>query len=1542
MSQGSLDTRETVPLRGVRLIRPFGGWLALVVVLLCLLTITDMALPWFLKLLVDDVFVPAASGGGNWSLLWLILPGIGVIYVSRNTLFFLSRMRALRISEDLCFELRQRIFEHLQQLSMRFYRSHQPGRLSARLMDDTFRIQLFIQDKLPTLIRYLLEFQVLLIIVYAVNWRLALASTIVLPLHLLVYRRYRRSIRSSHSEAQQQLEVAHGSVVEQFLGIEVVKGFTAEERESRSFREAIDASRRSKIRSQRFHFSQKVAADLVVGVGTVLLLGYGAWEVAQARMTGGSFLMFFWYVKMLYPAALEVISGAGHLSRASASADRIFEMLDEPMTEKASKGEDVDPESVAGAIAFEGVSFAYEPGGAPALTGIDLEIRPGEHIAVTGPSGSGKSTLLSLLPRFNEADTGRVLIDGRPVDDLNVRALRRLFGIVFQDLFLFDASIYENLRYARPKATPDELIEACRITGAHEFIDRLPHGYDTRIGASGVELSRGEKQRITIARALVRNPRILILDEATASLDAVSGREIMRTVLERAQDRTVILVTHDNELLDLVDRVVALEQGRITFEGTPADMDHPLISNSPGSPPATHLRRAAEEAERDAVVTRDDSNGSRHDAPAIVEETERGSRTKPRTGPAATLLLLTLLVAGSCRTERTSSSLGFDEPRVGPGTLIIEEAEPVRLLEMAEALDAIALDPSGIRPGGDAHPTLEAALAARDAKRATVDEVVEILTSDQVPADAQALRTMPRLNDTELRELISGLKLRLGAEHGYADATDLLDGGMPDPPPGMKDAGVIARVVDGQTTAIRFAYREFASQPPHLWYAAVSIGPDETITASPDLALIEPAVAVLLGSLEEMRGSITAAELDAKMIQLGYADATHAVSVLRSLGINAIDEAGKVPEAIDFAKLPFVIKMPDPEAGEIALVGGNQAIGGGSTGLSLAPSVATAINGRNLMSPMTQLLVLYHPAHPEQFSRVESLVDEYIDRPARQIFVEGMVLQISESGLKDLGIEWEMNSGPIRWGAGTLEADGLEDTLDFQMDDLDFWRVFTRNFEYMFTVKLRTLVRDGKAQILSRPSVLTVNNRQSTIRVGTDIPIATSQEIGVNSSKVSFQFKYLPTGILLNIRPRINEDGSEVSMLVDTIVSQTVTGEELEVRDSEGNLLASAPTVASRRVQTYARIRNNTPFIIGGLVSNIETTEMDKVPLLGDLPLIGGLFRAERTVTEKLEVIIVLTPYVLPEGRLAGRTTPKGEDIFDSFGNRLFRDSYRIRARDVFDLGFLIENHRLNVYRDLAQEAIEGNFELGEIEPFRSFADGALPGEDVLVTRMIYEVAKRLEVGMDIPLVKMLLFAEENVGGFEVADIESALAQAVDSKNYKDFFRRRPDQALAISFVSDPRTMEPGTIARRQIPKIKVVDCPRSMERETWSDLLWTLNQPDEYGQPRSTVLIQNDKDLIRLRRAVALRRIVLLNGGPEHLTLEQFSAGKVLLVPEIKPEQGHIIDPEVARYFFWTEHYYGAALQKIENRLTELDLALRRPEVRALLGEAAEQLPEE
>ena len=362
----------------------------------------------------------------------------------------------------------------------------------------------------------------------------------------------------------------------------------------------------------------------------------------------------------------------------------------------------------------------------------------------------------------------------------------------------------------------------------------------------------------------------------------------------------------------------------------------------------------------------------------------------------------------------------------------------------------------------------------------------------------------------------------------------------------------------------------------------------------------------------------------------------------------------------------------------------------------MTPGAASELMDNAIASPMTQIMVLFHPAYPEQFSEVRRILDTFVDRPARQIFIEAMVLEIGEEGLKELGVEWALNEFPLSVNAGSLNAGTADETLRVgTLDSSMLNEIFEGEYQWNWEATIRALIRTRKAEILSRPSVLTLDNRQSTIRVGQDIPIASSLEgLGTDSTKVSFQFDYLPTGILLNIRPRINESGDEISMLIDTIVSAKVPGEDLEMKSADGTVLASAPTVSTRRVQTYGRIPNNTPLIIGGLVSREYTQTLEKVPLLGDLPVVGALFRAQTNDRLKREVIIVLTPHVLPEKREVLRAIPKDEDYFDSFGNDLFRDSYRIRSEDVFDLSFLLENRRIATYRDLARQVAQKNFRL--------------------------------------------------------------------------------------------------------------------------------------------------------------------------------------------------------------------------------------------------------
>lgn len=566
----------TVPPSGsmLGLLREHSSRLGLVVGLLVLLALTDLAPPYAIKLLIDDVFTGQGQSetmGGAWKLLGLILSGLFLSYIARNTLFYSSRMLSLKMSEDICFSLRRRLFDHLQQLSLRFYRSNQPGRVSARVMDDTYKIQAFIQEKLPLLMLNLLKFQILIVVICMMNLRLALASIIILPLQFVTYRFFRGPIKVSHSEAQENLSLAYGSVVEKFLGIEVVKGFNAEVRESATFHAAINKSRESQIKSHRYHFAQKVTADLLVGLGTILLLAYGAFEVIKGRMKGGEFMMFFGYVMMLYPSVLEIISGVGHSSKATASVSRVFDMLDEPIQDAGVMANSEGDEALAalrGEIVFSGVHFAYDDA-TEVLADLDFTIRPGERVAITGPSGSGKSTTINLLPRFLTPSKGTIEIGGRNTSEMPITSLRSGIGLAFQEVFLFNATIYENLRYARPDATRAEVERACRITGADEVIERLPEGYHTRLSDYGVELSRGEKQRITLARALLKNAPILILDEATASIDRESSRQIMETIFEEVQNRTIIVITHEATLLNLVDRVLSIREGRKDFDGSP-------------------------------------------------------------------------------------------------------------------------------------------------------------------------------------------------------------------------------------------------------------------------------------------------------------------------------------------------------------------------------------------------------------------------------------------------------------------------------------------------------------------------------------------------------------------------------------------------------------------------------------------------------------------------------------------------------------------------------------------------------------------------------------------------------------------------------------------------------------------------------------------------------------------------------------------------------------------------------------------------------------
>jgi general secretion pathway protein D len=878
-------------------------------------------------------------------------------------------------------------------------------------------------------------------------------------------------------------------------------------------------------------------------------------------------------------------------------------------------------------------------------------------------------------------------------------------------------------------------------------------------------------------------------------------------------------------------------------------------------------------------------------------------------------LSLLALSLGCASSTETRTDLELDVPRVTGGILLEETPD-----EWAEKLSKLNEERERGAPPGEP-PSRESAEDSPGTPAAPAAGP----GAAQWPSGSRRLIDLPRLSATELEELLGAVALRLEAEAGYAAAPPESGRSVPALPEGARAERLLERRSTDGTHFLRLGYWRYRTHKPQFGVYGALLK-DGELGPNLDVDGVEAAIESSITSFEELRGeSVPAADLESRIIQLSYIDVPGAMSGLKGLGVTTVAAAELVPRDIVFDMLPVVVELPAPKVEDTGLVGGGAQTQQGQFGSTVVPSLASSLSSQVVASPTQQVLVLFHPGHPEQFSRVQALLDDVLDRPARQIFVEGMVLEIDELGLQELGFDWEFRKGKWDLMLGTL-APGLSPPAD----TVDILGAKAADLPTDWIVRIQALIAQGKAEVLSRPSVLTLNDRQATIRIGQDVPIATSQEgISADSNKIAFDFKYIPLGIMLNIRPRVGRNAREVSLMVDTVISSRIPEADLQIVDEDGMVVASAPTVQSRRVQTYARIQNNSPFIIGGLVNRNSTRITEKVPILGDIPLLGRLFRSVRHDNRKQEVIIVLTPYVLPERLHLGRALPPADQVDDD-GNQLFRDTYVVRQRDIADVSFLYRNQRFITYRRLAQEGIRENFRLAEREPFLSFAGDRVPGEAVLVDRILFRAAQRLGLGEKIQLDRVFLVTGRQGAGYEVAFLERMLADEEVAEDYESFFTRFPGKAVAISFYDPLETTSGESLASDPIPRLSVVDCA---DRKEWSRLLWDLNQPEAEGsRNRRTILLHRHEDLERLKLAFMVKYILEINGGRVEASLLNFIPGRIFEVPDIEAEQTHWLDASVASTFFHAEHFFTAAVRRIEEKLLDLDRELRRPELRHLL----------
>jgi len=576
-AQSGLGAKQKALWRLLGYLRPYRRRLVYGMAGASFVTLASLAPAYFTGRLLDTVIRPYQAGtmGGAEALAtaWKVLGLLAGAYALRELFGWVRLSTMSVVGEYVAADLRRDLYAHMQRMGLKFFSSRQTGSLISRVITDTDRIWDFIAMGVVEVSVSLLLLLGLGTVLLSLDWRLGLAMAAPVPLVLFMIWRHGERMQALFLRAWRKWSGVSEVLSDTLPGIRVVKAFSKETHERRRF-QARNRDAMTEFNRVHRHWAGFWPL-LMLGVHATVL---GVWALALPRLLGaagpalplGRFVSFVLYMTM-FSQPLEVIGQMSRmLNRAASSAHRIFEILD-TVPEKTGGPGAIRPQVIRGQVEFESVAFTYD-GIRPVLRDVSFAVRPGEMIGLVGPSGGGKSTLVNLIARFHEPNSGRIVIDGIPSHRYDARALRRHVGMVLQDPYLFHGTILDNLRYAKPEATLDQVVEAARAAHAHDFICRLSHGYDTVVGERGHTLSGGERQRVSIARAILHDPRILILDEATSAVDTETERRIQEALDRLVQGRTVFAIAHRLSTLARADRIFAIREGRIVEAGTHGEL----------------------------------------------------------------------------------------------------------------------------------------------------------------------------------------------------------------------------------------------------------------------------------------------------------------------------------------------------------------------------------------------------------------------------------------------------------------------------------------------------------------------------------------------------------------------------------------------------------------------------------------------------------------------------------------------------------------------------------------------------------------------------------------------------------------------------------------------------------------------------------------------------------------------------------------------------------------------------------------------------------